>query len=143
MAFEHQVIEHARTHRIPCPRVILTLRGERIVERGSRLHSLYSWEPGAHAQRGQAGSVRAYAAGQMLATIHDALSTISEAPADNAGPGDLAETYCRMTHLEDAVRSVAVVSHVDCAGLERQEDMARRQPARSVPMRRQSARHPR
>lgn len=111
VAFEHQVIEHARTHRIPCPRVILTLRGERIVERGSRLHSLYSWEPGAHAQRGQAGSVRAYAAGQMLATIHDALSTISEAPADNAGPGDLAETYCRMTHLEDAVRSVAVVGH--------------------------------
>src|SRR5687767_5522920 len=45
VAFEHQVIDHARAHDIPCPRVIRSLDEGRIVERGGRLHTLYSWEP--------------------------------------------------------------------------------------------------
>lgn len=108
VAFEHQVIEHARTRGIPCPAVILTLRAERIVERGGHLHSLYSWEPGAHAPRGRAGPRRAFAAGQMLARIHDALKTVSDAPDDGDGPGDLAETYDRIRQLEDALSCRAV-----------------------------------
>ena len=105
VAFEHLVIDHARAHGIPCPRIVPSLNEDRIVARRGRLHTLYCWEPGSHAPRGHAGRPRAHAAGVMLASIHDALRTIPDGPRDGDGLGDLAATYSRMTQLEDALRS--------------------------------------
>lgn len=108
VASEHEVIDHVRAMGIPCPRLVPTPAGARIVDIDGRLHSLYSWEPGSHAPRNLAGPRRSRAAGVMLARIHDALSSL---PAGLAGALQrdehtyaVVDTYRRIEHLQAAIR---------------------------------------
>jgi Ser/Thr protein kinase RdoA (MazF antagonist) len=78
--FEHRVLGHARSHGVPCPAIIPTLRGDSLVEDDAQFYSLYTWASGLHVARGHIADKHAQSLGSMLAHIHRALADLSGGP---------------------------------------------------------------
>ena len=104
--FEHKVINHVRASGLPVPHLLPCKVGDSVVEYGGRLYTLYSLEPGEHAERGRAGERRACAAGETLAHVHRALATLDGGPDDTDAPSSAPGTVERFDELERRVRSM-------------------------------------
>jgi Ser/Thr protein kinase RdoA (MazF antagonist) len=102
--FEHRVLAHARSCGVPCPVVVPTLRGARLVEEGGRFYSLYTWAPGLQVLRGQLEAEHAESMGSMLARIHLALTDVPGGPEANEPIIPLEGTLRRIEELISIAR---------------------------------------
>lgn len=102
--FEHELLGRAAAAGIPCPTVLPTRAGRRLVVHEGRLHTLYTAAEGRQFRVPEIGEVQAVAMGRMLASIHTGLAEWSTGPRRDGIP-ELGTCLGRIDQLIRQARS--------------------------------------